>query len=855
MPVKIVYLNIIHVCPVCDAIKNDPSKHPDVILDLTMFTVNRCLLRYLARQLDTGLMTTDPVECPTFQLTPTATQPSHITATIGVPSVRFPGCAVEAALSAFSGQLLRTINSDTVFVTDEVLGPNSLFSDFGKLEFVGRYFVKLDSPIDVKELYELFTKLHKIVQSDLWTVKIRSSTMKTILSTIRDRPIIAEQLHTDWLIYDGSLNMNTCELLCYQDDEGKRRCGIANAQRTFYCLKHDLKEADHEALGRVKVAVGQNWSRADVDQMRIVFAYEAVKTAVLAFNQVKLNNQWPPALTSMNESLCDVSPPTLTTNTRYYRFANAVRKDATYNYRLNAIKNQEKLPSLGKRHVLRVLVIPDPPFVIKTENGWTGYSIEVFRDIARALELQYNFSEQMDHNYGVKLPDGKWNGIIGQIASKHADVGLGPVIQDGERKMVVDFTIPYYDSAGLIMLVSTKTDQELGPFFFLEVFTTPVWLCCLLAVGTVSFLVYLLDRLSPYSFQNQAVLHGGPSEGTLFTLKESIWYVLGACTQQGESLDPRSTSTRILITGHWIFVVIMVSMFSANLSARLTVSGLKEEIKSLEQLVEQTDVKYTVQSNSAEYAFFRKMYEVEESLFKVWRELSVNLTEASSNYSVWQYPITERYGILFKRMSKWGFTNDTEDSLRRLRNGWVIFMESPLAAYHISTSCDLRQLGERIGSWHYGIALPPKSFLTPRLNSMILRLKAENTLDILEKKWWSTNTSNCPETTSTTGFGMEQVGGMFILLACGFVAGVIILGIELLVYRVIMKRATNKVGDSSATPGFDDKETKSATATTTHNCPGHENKSTVLTPATTTIVISRVESESPPPPSYEQSQS
>ncbi|KAA3676793.1 uncharacterized protein DEA37_0007577 [Paragonimus westermani] len=206
-------------------------------------------------------------------------------------------------------------------------------------------------------------------------------------------------------------------------------------------------------------------------------------------------------------------------------------------------------------------------------------------------------------------------------------------------------------------------------------------------------------------------------------------------------------------------------------------------------------------------------------------------------------------------MSEWGFTNDTEDSLRRLRNGWVIFMESPLAAYHLSTSCDLKQLGERIGSWHYGIALPPKSYLTPRLNSMILRLKAENTLDILEKKWWSTNASNCPETTSTTGFGMEQVGGMFILLACGFAAGVIILGIELVVYRVIMRRAANKVGDSSADPGFDDKETKATTTTAAHNFRVHENKSTVRTPTATTIVISTDESESLPPPSYEQSQS
>uniref|UniRef100_A0A183AE14 PBPe domain-containing protein n=1 Tax=Echinostoma caproni TaxID=27848 RepID=A0A183AE14_9TREM len=367
--------------------------------------------------------------------------------------------------------------------------------------------------------------------------------------------------------------------------------------------------------------------------------------------------------------------------------------------------------------------------------------------------LSYEFIEQEDDIYGVKLQNGQWNGMIGRIASKHADVGLGPIIQDGERKMVVDFTIPYYDSAGLTMLISDNVDQALGPFFFLEVFTTPVWICCVSCVAVVSVLVYIMDKFSPYSYQNQAVLKDGPSEGTIFTLKESIWYVLGACTQQGESLDPRSISTRILITGHWIFVVIMVSMFSANLSARLTVSGLKEEIKSLEQLAVQTDVRY---------------------------------------------PITERYGTIFKRMSEWGFTTSTTDSLDHVRKGSVVFMESPLAAYYIASSCDLKQLGERIGSWHYGIALAPKSFLTPSFNAMILRMKAENELDKLEKKWWSTNVTTCPETSTTNGFGIEQVGGMFILLTCGFITGGIILAIELIVFHVLVRRAEKKTQEAEA---------------------------------------------------------
>ncbi|TGZ69234.1 hypothetical protein CRM22_003849 [Opisthorchis felineus] len=818
---------------ICSDIQAKTALHPDVLLDLTTSKTNPCFLRYMARQLDSGIMTAAPTECPSFELVPNNLEPSNTTVLVGVPSIRFPSAAEVAALSAFGSRLASARFSDTVFATDEYLGPNSLFSDFGALEFVGRYFTKLQSDLSKTDILALLEKLHRIVHSQLWSFKVNQTTMRRVLNSLAITDRTSDLLETAWLLYDESLNEAVCEPLCYTDKDGQKKCGVPNHPKTFYCLKLDMSNADLLALDRVETAVGESWKQVDMDQLGIAFAYEAVKSTVLALGQLIVTDQWPESINGSEMNLCNVSPPKLHVGTRYYRFAEAIKKlpsrigaageivfngsvfnhnarvrlmrcdtdgsesstrcedmKAVYSYGTNEIiLENETLPSLGRGHPLRVLVIPDPPFVIKTEYGWTGYSVEVFEKIADALGLDYVYIEQLDHIYGVKLTNGHWNGVIGEIASKHADVGLGPIVQNGERKLVVDFTIPYYVSAGLAMVVSTKTDQELGPFFFLEVFTGPVWICCISEIVFVSLLVYALDRFSPYSFQNQAMKDNGASEaGTMFTLKESLWYVLGACTQQGESLDPRSTSTRILITGHWIFVVIMVSMFSANLSARLTVSGLKEEIKSLEQLAGQTEVKYTLRSDSAEYAFFRKMYEVEESLFRIWGYLSSNLTEFSSNYSVWQYPITERYGTIFKRMEEWGFTHDTVDSLAHVRQGWVVFMESSLAAYHIASACDLKELGERIGSWDYGIALPLKSFLTPNINSMILHLKAENILDDLEHKWWSTNITGCPEPSTSIGFGLEQVGGMFIILACGFLSAALILGIEILFCRVIMKR-------------------------------------------------------------------
>lgn len=56
--------------------------------------------------------------------------------------------------------------------------------------------------------------------------------------------------------------------------------------------------------------------------------------------------------------------------------------------------------------------------MFKTTNGWTGYSVEVFEYLAKTLDLQYEYIEQSSRMYGEMLPDGSWNGIIGQVSSK-----------------------------------------------------------------------------------------------------------------------------------------------------------------------------------------------------------------------------------------------------------------------------------------------------------------------------------------------------------------------------------------------------------------------------------------------------
>ena len=59
--------------------------------------------------------------------------------------------------------------------------------------------------------------------------------------------------------------------------------------------------------------------------------------------------------------------------------------------------------------------------------------------------------------------------------------------------------------------------------------------------------------------------------GRIFTLKESMWFALTSLTPQGGGEGPKAISGKVLVAAYWLFVVLMLATFTANLAAFLTV--------------------------------------------------------------------------------------------------------------------------------------------------------------------------------------------------------------------------------------------------------------------------------------------
>ena len=89
-------------------------------------------------------------------------------------------------------------------------------------------------------------------------------------------------------------------------------------------------------------------------------------------------------------------------------------------------------------------------------------------------------------------------------------------------------------------------------------------------------------------------------------------------TPQGGGETPKALSSRVLVAAYWLFVVLMLATFTANLAAFLTVERQQNTVKSLEELNRQSKITFTVLKDSPYLEYF----EVSDEGREVWLTLS-----------------------------------------------------------------------------------------------------------------------------------------------------------------------------------------------------------------------------------------
>lgn len=53
--------------------------------------------------------------------------------------------------------------------------------------------------------------------------------------------------------------------------------------------------------------------------------------------------------------------------------------------------------------------------LLKGNNRFEGFAVELIADIAEMLDFEYEIYLVNDGKFGNKLPNGEWNGMIGEL--------------------------------------------------------------------------------------------------------------------------------------------------------------------------------------------------------------------------------------------------------------------------------------------------------------------------------------------------------------------------------------------------------------------------------------------------------
>uniref|UniRef100_A0A8C2I7Q3 Glutamate receptor n=1 Tax=Cyprinus carpio TaxID=7962 RepID=A0A8C2I7Q3_CYPCA len=402
-----------------------------------------------------------------------------------------------------------------------------------------------------------------------------------------------------------------------------------------------------------------------------------------------------------------------------------------------------------------VTTILESPYVMLKKNHeqlvgndkYEGYCVELAAEIAKHVGYSYRLEVVGDGKYGARDSETMmWNGMVGELVYGKADVAVAPLTITLVREEVIDFSKPFM-SLGISIMIKKPTKSKPGVFSFLDPLAYEIWMCIVFAYIGVSVVLFLVSRFSPYEWHREEKQEKQPEHNNEFGIFNSLWFSLGAFMQQGCDISPRSLSGRIVGGVWWFFTLIIISSYTANLAAFLTVERMVSPIESAEDLAKQTEIAYGTLDGGSTKEFFRR------SKIAVFEKM-------------WSYMKSAEPSVFVKT------TDEGVVRVRKSKGKYAYLLESTMNEYiEQRKPCDTMKVGGNLDSKGYGVATPKGSALRIPVNLAVLKLNEQAVLDKLKNKWWydkgECGSKDSARKDKTSALSLSNVAGVFYILIGG----------------------------------------------------------------------------------------
>lgn len=327
---------------------------------------------------------------------------------------------------------------------------------------------------------------------------------------------------------------------------------------------------------------------------------------------------------------------------------------------------------------LRVGTKPFAPFAFVQEGQYIGFSIDLWREIVKELDLEYEL-------YGEKTV----TDLLNSVSSKNTDVAIAGITITAEREKTVDFSHSFFESGLQILVPFHSQTSPINTFIWL--IFSPI----LLKTIGVLLLVIAISAHLLWFFEREHNPEMFPQEYFAGVWEACWWSVVTVVTVGYGDKAPTGVIGRIIAT-IWMFTgVLLLSYFTASVSSALTLQRLESNIKGPENL-NGKKVATVKGSTAAQYLANRPIRTVE---FELVEDAIKSLEESQVDALVYDAPVLQNYA--------------NQDGAGKVRVVGSIFERQS-----------------------YGIALKPNSPYREPINQALLEIVENGVYDQIYQKWF-----------------------------------------------------------------------------------------------------------------------
>ena len=329
--------------------------------------------------------------------------------------------------------------------------------------------------------------------------------------------------------------------------------------------------------------------------------------------------------------------------------------------------------------VLQIATIERPPFAMQEGGNLTGFSIELWEQIAEDLDLEFEY--QLQDEFGVMLE---------KVESEEVDLAIANISITQTREEVMDFSHPIFDS-GLQILTPKESNSTLGLLrAVLDAGVIQLVLIALAVLIAAAHVVWYLER----GRKGQAYFSDEYPKG----LWDTFWWAFVIVTIGGfEERAPRTVVGRGFAILWTLASLFIVSLFVAKFASVLTVSELQGSIADYNDLYGKNVA--TIESSTSDQFLTDKNIDFES------------------------------------------YTN-IDDMFRDLERGNLdaIVHDAPIVTYYAATRGRgrVQVSGPIFKPEKFGIALPENSDLVEPINQQLLKYNEDGTYERLYDRWFDT---------------------------------------------------------------------------------------------------------------------